>query len=44
MREYSDIDSDTTERSNKQLHANSETGIRSELTENKFADSDNFYD
>lgn len=43
MREYSEIDSDTSERSNKQLHANSETGIRSELID-KFADSDNVYD
>lgn len=44
MREYSEIDSDTSERSNEQLHANSETGIRSELMDNKFAFSDNVYD
>ena len=41
VREYSDIDFDTSEISNKQLHTNSETVIRSESTENKFADSDN---
>ena len=44
VREYSDIDFDTSEISNKQLHTNSETVIRSESTENKFADSDNIDD
>ena len=44
VREYSDIDFDTSEISNKQLHTNSETVIRSESTENKFADNDNIDD
>ena len=44
VREYSDIDFDTSEISNKQLHTNSETVIRSESTENKFADTDNIDD